>query len=109
MPYRKGLQMLPPLHESHQRKSQICYGMYASAPSARTARTQGRGGASQSEAGGWPASIQGETEGAKKEEEKRQEDGSYKSADEEDNGDDDDSKFSTSRESDTEEPTKPPA
>ncbi len=80
-----------------------------SASSARIAHTRGRGGTSQSEAGGRPASIQRETEGAEKEEKKRQEYGSEESDDEEGHRDDDDSESSTSRESETKEPTKPTA
>ncbi len=81
----------------------------ASAPSARMVHTQGRGGASQSEVGGWPTSIQGETEGAKKEEERREEEGSNKSVDEKNQDKDNkDSKSISSGESETEERTKPP-
>ncbi len=61
------------------------------APSARLAGTRGWGAASQSDAGGRPISIQGETEGAKVEEEKREEEGSKESEDDKDQEDDEDS------------------
>ena len=78
----------------------------APAPPAKTVRTRGRGGASQSKVGGRTASIQGETEGAEKQEERRDKDGSKGSKDEDE---DDDSKPTSSEESTTEEPLKPPA
>ncbi len=81
----------------------------ASALSARMARTWGRGGASQSEAGGRPTSIQGETERAKKEEERREKEGSDENNNEEDQGEDEEGRKSTSsKELETEEPAKLP-
>ncbi len=72
--------------------------------------TWGRGGASQSEAGGRPTSIQGETEGAEREQEWREEEGSKKSKDNKDQDDEEEDSNSTSLyESETEEPSKPPA
>ncbi len=76
--------------------------------SARTASTRGRGAASQSEAGGWPAITHGRTEGAKIEEERRVEEGSNKEDNDHDK-DDKGSKSTSFRELETEEPAKPPA
>ncbi len=81
----------------------------APALSARIAHAWGRGASSQSKAGGWTASIQGETEGAKKEEERKDKDGSNDSNDEKDQEEDNDSKSSSSKESETNEPSKPPS
>ncbi len=78
--------------------------------SVKMACTQGRGGSSQSEAGGWPASTQGGTEGAKIEGERRLEEGSKESDDDKDhNKEDKGSESTSSGESETGEPTKPPA
>ncbi len=77
--------MLPPLRESHQ-GADLIFAMVHTMPtlSARMARTWGMGGASQSEAGGWPTSTQGGTEGAKIEEERREEEGSKESEEDKD-------------------------
>ncbi len=78
--------------------------------SARTACTQGRDAASQSESGGQPASTHGGTEGAQIEEERRAEEGSEESEDNKDHDKDEDgSKSTSSRESKTKELAKPPA
>ncbi len=71
-------------------------------------RTQGRGGASQSEAGRRPTSIQGETEGAKNKEEWREENGSDDSNNGKDWDKDEESKSTSSEQLETEEPSKPP-
>ncbi len=49
---------------------------------AGTTHTRGRGGTSQSQAGGRTISTQGKTEAAKRDEEKREEEGSKESKDE---------------------------
>ncbi len=107
MPYHEGSQALPPLRESCCAANLIfAMAHTAPAPPARTARTQGRGGASQSETGGQTTSIQGETEGAKNKEERKDKNGSNESKNQEE---DDESKSTSSEESETEEPLKPPA
>ncbi len=80
----------------------------APAPSARMARSWGRGGTFQSKAGGQTTSIQGETEGAKNELERKDKDGSNESNNGKDQDKDDGSKSTSSEESKTEEPSKPP-
>ncbi len=63
----------------------------------------------QRKAGGQTASIQGETEGAKKEEGRKDEDSSNKSNDEKDQEEDNDSKSTSFEELETKELSKPPA
>ncbi len=103
--------MLPLLHESHQGVNLIfAMARTTQVPSARTAHTQGRGAASQSEAGGWPTSTQGGTEGPGIKEERREEEGSEESEEDKDcNREDKGSKSNSSEGSEMEEPTKPPA
>ncbi len=86
-----------------------CVRRTASALSFQMAGTQGRGGTSQSEAGGRLTNIQGETEGFEKEEERREEEGSDKSKDEKDQEDNEDSESTSSAELETEELMNPPA
>ncbi len=90
----------------------LIFAMARTAPAlpARTACTQGRGNASQSEAGGWPTSTQGGTEGSETREERKAGEGSDRSEEEEDHdNNNEESKSSLSKESKAKEITKPPA
>ncbi len=83
--------MLPPLHGRAQiRYLPWCVQCTIPALSARMVSTRGRGGASQSEAGGQPTSTQGGTEGAGIEEERRVEQGSEESEEDNDHDKDND-------------------
>ncbi len=104
--------MLFSLHEGHQDAS-LVFAIARTPPalSARMACAWGRGAASQSDAGGWPASTQGRTEGTETKKEKREEEKVSEESNEakDCNKEDKWSKSTSSEETEMEEPTKPPA